>query len=107
MFELGEADIQHPARVVVPAVYMEEISDILRRLKHAKTILDPVDKEQYLKRLAQLVDWLEACFSDEQLKAAILFLGDRAYFSPAPQYWYPRVQMTTPLGTILSPNTEN
>ena len=93
--------------MAVPAVYMEEISDILRRLKHAKTILDPVDKEQYLKRFAQLVDWLDACLTNEQLKTAILFLGDRADFSPAPQYWYPWVQMTTPLDTILSPNTED
>ena len=93
--------------VRVPEVYMEEISDILRHLKWAIAILHPWDKEQYLKRLAQLVDWLDACFTTEQLKAAIVFLGDRADFSPAPQYWYPLVQMTTPLGTILSPNTEN
>ena len=64
------------------------MSERRKASKEGRTPNDTV--EQYLERLAQLVDWLEACFTDAQLKAAVRLLGNREEVGPAPLHWiYP------------------
>lgn len=94
------------AIIEIPGFYMAEIRDLLGRLTQGRIGPDET-VERYLERLAMLVDWLEAYFTDAQLKAAVLLIGRREDLSPPPRHWvYPCSPMTTPLGTILSLNDE-
>ena len=94
------------AIIEVPGFYMADIRDLLYRLTQGSTSHGQTF-ESYLERLAVLVDWLDACFTDAQLKAAVLLIGRREDLSPPPPYWVcPWSSMTTPLGTTLSLNNE-
>ena len=90
------------AIIEVPVCYMDEIHGLLFRL--TRGIIGPGQTvEQYLGRLAVLVDWFEICFTTGQLRAAVQLIGPREWLTAPPRFWaYPFAQMTAPLGTINS-----
>ena len=87
--------------VVVPPTYKSYIALLFIWLTPTGTQPSAYDLEVSRQRLAQIVDWRQACLDDIQLMRALMLLGDREELSPPPREWeFPRDEMRIPMGTI-------
>ena len=79
----AEMDSQPTASIVVSNFYSRKIGYLLKRLtertNHSNDSVKP-----YFKNHVQMVDWVEAIFTDAQLKAAIQLIRDRHELSSPP-----------------------
>ena len=96
-------DNQPTGSINIDRSLMNKIGYLLKRLRqpnrHSNDTL-----EQTRECLAQMIDWVDAIFTDAQLRAAVDLLGERHELSRPPAFF---PDMTNPMGTILSHSAEN
>ena len=81
---------------------IKKIGFLLKRLRQPSNPSN-VTLRETRECLAQMVDWVEAIFTDAQIREAVALLGQRTLFSRPPAFC---LSTRHPMGTILSHSAE-